>query len=374
MSTLQEWYRQINGTYLDRNFYRSLESIFAHLVEVSRGLSVAATTRRKRGVNAEEFLPKTIAWWLAVCGRAGIPDVGQMIWAKFPARCPYCQLKRHEGDKCKEADSSKKEVDWSKLREYGDEAEMPRTLAEWQLMFQRIYPRHDGTDHETNISRLAEEMGELAEAVRALPLAPQYFIAEAPDVFAWLMGFANQYDFDRPTAPEDYGVALSSAMEHEYPGYCKLCERQVCKCPPIPASTLGRIAKEAPLDTIKPGRLFTLQESIALFRKAEQSIVIGNAPVTATPAELEKIHSDTQKILEQLSLQTDWQPLIAVKLAAALGGLEKLTKQGEITQVSIDEVAAILKSLPSDSKQQVKSFINNLAASSTFSGLMMFLQ
>jgi NTP pyrophosphatase (non-canonical NTP hydrolase) len=48
-----------------------------------------------------------------------------------------------------------------------------------------------------NITRLSEELGELAEAIRVLPVAPQYFVSEAPDVFAWLMGFANQFAFDR---------------------------------------------------------------------------------------------------------------------------------------------------------------------------------
>ena len=61
MKSLQVWYRELNGIYLDRNFYRSAESIFAHLVEVSRGLSVAASTRRKRDLSAEEYLPKSIA-------------------------------------------------------------------------------------------------------------------------------------------------------------------------------------------------------------------------------------------------------------------------------------------------------------------------
>jgi hypothetical protein len=84
MKSLQQWYRDINGIYVDRNFYRSLESIFCHLVEVSRGLSVAATVRRKKHLNPREFLPKTLAWWFALCGRAGVPDVENMLWTKFP--------------------------------------------------------------------------------------------------------------------------------------------------------------------------------------------------------------------------------------------------------------------------------------------------
>ena len=90
---LQDWYRHINGMYSDRNFYRSTESVCCHLIEVSRGLGVAATQRRKRDLKAQEFLPKTVAWWLALCGRAGIPEVEQMLWAKFPDTCAYCRRK-----------------------------------------------------------------------------------------------------------------------------------------------------------------------------------------------------------------------------------------------------------------------------------------
>src|SRR5688572_23779512 len=145
----------------------------------------------------------------------------------------------------------------------------PSTLSQWQQAFNNIYPRDDNTRHDTNINRLSEELGELAEAIRVLPLAPQYFIAEAPDVFAWLMGFANQFDFDRKANLAEYGSELEKAMFHEYPGHCKLCERQICKCPPIPAETLGRIAKEAPLNIVL-GRegLFSTQESVNLFRRA----------------------------------------------------------------------------------------------------------
>ena len=203
MKSLEEWYRQINATYLDRNFYRSTESIFAHLVEVSRGLSVAAATRRKRDLNAEEFLPKTIAWWLGLCGRAGVPSIATMLWAKYPGVCPYCRLETHRGNQCKEADPAKKDIQWDEIARLGGDTPRPTSLADWQRMFNTIYPRDDQTDHENNVHRLAEEIGELAEAVRALPVAPLYFLSEAPDVFAWLMGFQNQFDFDRRCPVEE---------------------------------------------------------------------------------------------------------------------------------------------------------------------------
>ncbi len=370
MKPLQMWYRELNGTYLDRNFYRSAESIFAHLVEVSRGLSVAATKRRKRDLQPEEFLPKSIAWWLTLCGRAGVPNVEEMLWAKFPAVCPYCQRPQHDGRFCKENDATKKMVNWVELKEIGTRQKAPQTLAEWQQAFNNIYPREDSTSHETNIFRLSEELGELAEAVRVLPLAPQYFVAEAPDVFAWLMGFANQFDFDRGVSHFDYGTFLEAAMNKEYPGHCKLCERQVCKCPPIPAETLGRIANEAPLDVVlSRGGLFSIQESVNLFRRSAIELAIGGKEVIATSDELKKISADTKLILDRLSELEGLKPDFTVSLASALGALQKLAEQGEITQHAIDNVLKAIQAAPSEGRSLLLSFLSDLAASATFNAI-----
>lgn len=374
MKSLQTWYRELNGTYLDRNFYRSAESIFAHLVEVSRGLCVAATKRRKRDLQPEEYLPKSIAWWLTLCGRAGVPNVEEMLWAKFPAVCAYCQREQHDGRFCKENDPTKKEVKWTELKEIGTKQKPPTTLAQWQQTFNNIYPRDDSTGHETNIYRLSEELGELAEAVRVLPLAPQYFVAEAPDVFAWLMGFANQFDFDRRVTSFDYGTSLETAMLQEYPGHCKLCERHVCKCPPIPAETLGRIAKEAPLNIVlSRGGLFSTQESVNLFRRSAYELAVGGKQVIATSDELKKISTDIKLILDRLSEQEDWRPQVTVSLAAALGALQKLTQQGEVTQHAVDDVLAAIREVPPDGRPLLLSFLNNLAASATFNAILLAL-
>lgn len=374
MKSLQEWYRLINAIYLDRNFYRSTESIFAHLIEVSRGLAVAAMQRRKRNLDPEEFLPKSLAWWLALCGRAGIPNVEQMLWTKFPRVCPYCQHEEHKGQFCKEGNPPKTEIDWKTLKRLGESGTKPRTLAEWQQMFNKIYPRHDDTDHETNVHRLTEEMGELSEAVRTLPVAPQYFIAEAPDVFAWLMGFANQFDFDRRIALHEHGTRLTELMESEYPGHCKLCGRQVCKCPPIPASTLGRIIKDAPADLIPQEGLFSVYESIQLFKKGEEEITVGNQIIALQGEEIRKIREDTEFIMRQLKGVTSLQPAILVSLVQTLAGLHKVAEQGEITQESINELLKAFQSLPPEGRQVTLGFVNNVAASATFNAVMVALQ
>ncbi len=238
-------------------------------------------------------------------------------------------------------------------------------------MFNDIYPRDASTDHENNVHRLTEELGELCEAVRTLSVAPEYFVSEAPDVFAWLMGFANQFDFDNR---ESTGVPLERQMIDQYPSECRKCRRQICKCPPIHPDTLGRIAKEAPLGVAVGGRLFSLQESIQLFKKSAEEIEVAGRTIYADENEMKSIRNDIQQVLSLLEKQTDWQVEVIVGVAAALGGMERLAAQGELTQRTIDDLRSTLEAMPSEKRTVLVGFLNNLAASGTFQALAVGLQ
>jgi NTP pyrophosphatase (non-canonical NTP hydrolase) len=238
-------------------------------------------------------------------------------------------------------------------------------------MFNDIYPRDDSTNHETNVHRLSEELGELCEAVRTLFVAPEYFVSEAPDVFAWLMGFANQFDFDNR---QEIGNQLQRDMSECYPGYCKSCQRQVCKCTPIHPDTLGRIAKEAPLDVTIGGRLFSLHESVQLFRRSMDELHVSGRTIVPDHLEVSRIKQDVTKLLIAAQSQTDWQAGVLVTFAAALGGIEKLTAQGEITQRAVDDLKLALEKMPSEKRSVIVGFLNNLAASGTFQAISAGLQ
>jgi hypothetical protein len=54
--------------YLGRNFHRDRFAIFAHLVEILGGLSLLGTDKIKSDVSPETFVPKAVAWWMALCG------------------------------------------------------------------------------------------------------------------------------------------------------------------------------------------------------------------------------------------------------------------------------------------------------------------
>jgi pyrimidine deaminase RibD-like protein/NTP pyrophosphatase (non-canonical NTP hydrolase) len=245
---IDEWHKALNYIYADRNFYRDPMSIFAHLVEVVGGLSRLASSKKKAGPGAETFLPKALAWWFALCGKFGITSVADLLWLKFPGICPYCQKEEHDPIICGKKKKDNPVPPWKELKTLGQKRKRPVGLGEWQRMFRSIYKLHHKPEFEATFARLAEELGELAEAVRVFPAAPGYVLSEAADVFAWLMNIQNNIDFRDDKLEQDYGSFLEESFCRAYPDYCKDCGQQRCICPPILETTIGRIAHELPAD------------------------------------------------------------------------------------------------------------------------------
>lgn len=371
--SLDDWYRTINAIYLDRNFYRSLESIYLHFIEVAASLNTAGETSRKKHIVAEDFLPKTIAWFFALCARAGIPSIEKMIWAKFPNICPYCRLSPHIGRRCKEIDPARSEVDWNELKDVADRdrGNMPRTLAQWQQMFNRIYPRDENSNHDLNIKRLGEELGETAEAIRIFPIATQYIICEAPDIFAWLMGFANQFDVDRRTPEKEIGRYLEQGIEKAYPDGCVECGFSICKCPAILQSTIGRISKEGPSYQIFEHErgLFSIGESIRFFGQALQGIKIGDQQFDPERKNYKKFEEDLATIIDKLDSLNAVGGQTLVSLTHVLSQLEVLAKQGLLVQADVDKLIAFVEAQPSRVKTIIVNFLVNLSASGAFGAM-----
>jgi NTP pyrophosphatase (non-canonical NTP hydrolase) len=220
--------------------------IFTHLVEVVGGLSLLASQKKKPGIVPEEFVSKCIAWWLALCGKVGVKSVAEMLWAKFPECCAYCQQNPHDPDMCSERKAERLGPDWATLQHIGTTRDRPTRLGDWQRMFSTIYPAQQTEDFGPSFGRLTEEMGELAEAVRVFQAAPGYFLSEAADVFAWLMHIQNIVDQKKGTPKAKRGESIERAFCISYPDMCLDCGSSVCRCPAILESTVGRIAHEVP--------------------------------------------------------------------------------------------------------------------------------
>jgi pyrimidine deaminase RibD-like protein/NTP pyrophosphatase (non-canonical NTP hydrolase) len=246
--SLDEWYRVVNTIYWDRNLYRDRVSIFAHLIEIIGGLSLLASQKKKAGLVAEVFVSKATAWWMALCGKVGVKSVAAMVWTKFPYVCPYCLRCPHDPDECGERKAARAGLDWDWLESRGRENLQirPVSLGAWQRMFSAIYPAQQTEEYASTFARCAEELGELAEALRVFPEAPDYFLNEAADVFAWLMHLRNLIDLRSGTPKRDRGAEFEKEFCNAYPDRCLDCGQATCVCPPILKGTIGRIARELP--------------------------------------------------------------------------------------------------------------------------------
>ena len=244
--SLDEWYQSINRIYWNRNFQRDVSGIFAHLVEVIGSLSVLVSKKADYGPTLHTYMAKAIAWWLALCGKVGVKSVSRMLWAKFPYICPYCHCEPHNFDDCTARKAKSRGPDWSELARVGKRSidKQPRSIAQWQRMFAAVYPGSTTEEYAKTFAKLAEEVGELAEALRVFRAAPGYFLSEASDVFAWLMKLNNMVEASVPR--HERGVVLQRTMAENYPARCRDCNSAVCTCPPILPSTIGRIAHEVP--------------------------------------------------------------------------------------------------------------------------------
>ncbi len=244
--TLDQWYISLNSTYFHRNFDRRASDICLHLVEVIGGLSLLASDKTKPGVDKEAQVQKALAWWLALCAKVGVRSVEAMLWDKFPRLCPYCQHAKHEQEECAEKKAARPGPPWDVLALLGQNSERPSSLGGWQRMFNDIYPVNQGDQYGPAFARLYEELAELAEAVRVFPSVPGYFLSEASDVFAWLMKVQNIIDEKAGRRKDKREIAIEENFAKAYPDACVDCGRLVCSCPPILASTVGRIAHEVP--------------------------------------------------------------------------------------------------------------------------------
>lgn len=262
---LDNWYSLLNRTYWDRNFHRDANAIFTHLVEVVGGLSLLASSKKKVGVDSDEFVAKAIAWWLALCGKVGVRSVEELIWRKFPAVCPYCMRIPHDSEECLEQKRARPGPNWERLTTIGSAnlEKMPKNIGDWQRLFQSLYPVQQTEEYGPIFARLTEELGELAEAIRVFPAAPGYFLSEAADVFAWIMHLQNLKDSRANVTRDGRGRALGNAFANSYPGGCKDCREKVCRCPPILKNTVGRIAHEVPTAASKG--FMTIDEAQKLF-------------------------------------------------------------------------------------------------------------
>ena len=374
--SLDSWYLTVNGIYLDRNFHRTEFSIFTHLVEVFGGLSLLASNKAKASVSPEEFVPKAIAWWMALCGKVGVRSVEDMLWWKFPNVCPYCFSSPHRPADCKQGDGPHF-LQWRELAGLAKRNlhAKPSTIGDWQKLFFEIYPV--GTeDYHLTFARFSEELGELAEALRVAPIAPGYFLSEAADVFAWLMHLQNLIEIKQGIGSKGLGKALNDHFAASYPDACKDCGSPVCTCPPILPGTLGRIAHEVPVgeSPFADGRvLIPVEDALKLFSVGSSHVRIHNEDFAISATMLRDIRELVEAVSVEVARHKEISEVAGLDVAYAVRRIDDLLATQRLTQQNIDDLQAIMTALPSESRQAITSVLTNIASAPWAAALLQFL-
>lgn len=257
--SLDDAYQMIAYIYGEQNTQRSPAVTFAHFVEVCGALTVHDRKKKREGMTVLDALCKALGWYFPLMAKFKVKSIQHLIYRKYPYACPYCRKTPHSDGICKVVKGTAKTVSHSELLDKwrDNQNRMPSTLDEWQKMFQDIYPR--SVSDQTSTLGLFEELGELAEAIRVFDRYPKYFCGEAADVFSYLMGIANELAL-RLEQDGQQSFSLQKEFFSRYPGLCPQCGYQICKCPPIPESTVGRLAKE--LDIGATDTLFQMDPTI----------------------------------------------------------------------------------------------------------------
>jgi nucleoside phosphorylase/NTP pyrophosphatase (non-canonical NTP hydrolase) len=273
--SLDDLYHMVAHIYSDKNAERPISVTFSHFVEVCGMMTIHAKKKNRDEVNMESSLCKTLGWFFPLMARLKVRSVQELIYRKYPNVCPYCRLPVHKEEVCKQALGTVATVNHEELRKIYQEnkSQMPHSLTEWQEMFNRIYPR-DIDKKQMSVISLFEELGEFAEALRIFETHPKYVAGEAADVFSYIMGIASEHSIKRLMDGKTR-FDFEKEFLSRYPGLCPQCGYQVCVCPIIPETTVGRMAKE--LDLLPDDNLFTLNvnESESIGKKIS-NVVIDN--------------------------------------------------------------------------------------------------
>lgn len=279
-SSLDDLYRMTAYVYSEQNAIRPIASTFSHFVEICGMLTALDRRKKKEAFDFIDALCKALGWYFPLLAKLKVRSAEELIFRKFPYACPYCRRAPHEDRVCKTVKGTESTVDHDALRRVyeANESKRPRTLDQWQLMFQAIYPRST-SDAARSTLGLFEELGELAEAVRVFERFPKYFAGEAADIFSYLMGLANEYAL-RLEQETGESFNLHDEFLKRFPGLCLACGHRVCACPSIPKATVGRMAKE--LDIGATENLFQASSESMLVdgRKAAAAVLneIGGIP------------------------------------------------------------------------------------------------
>lgn len=205
----QNMMQDVYGLPGDRNF--SLSDILSQQQRFTmRALKgIRKNDSRKLQLN----LLNSLSWLMTLASRLHF-DVEDLVWDRFPMQCSYCGK---QPCVCKKIKPKRR----SKIRR--DNSLRPDSMADFQKMFALIYPAKSRTLADAGV-HLAEEMGEVSEAVHAYLTEHKKnqlinIQEEIADCVSCIFGVANSAGID---------VAKESARM--FSNNCFVCHALPCRC------------------------------------------------------------------------------------------------------------------------------------------------
>jgi len=211
-TTIKEYQSFIDYVYgLPNDRYFSLGDMTTNMERfIMRGLK---GIRKENNEKIRINLLIALSWFMSIMNRLHI-DIEEEIWKRFPYLCSYCG-----SCPC----SCKKQKINKRQKISINNKKRPKTLSQFQKMFDEIYPPTSRTLDHAGV-HLAEEAGEFLEAILTYRGAHKdkdfkKIEKEAADLFSCIMGVFNSLEIN--TAKE-----LSKMFSNN----CHACKVAPCSC------------------------------------------------------------------------------------------------------------------------------------------------
>jgi NTP pyrophosphatase (non-canonical NTP hydrolase) len=177
------------------------------------------TMRALKGIRKSDSVKLKKNLMIAFCWSMAIPNrfkfnVADLVWNRFPYKCSYCGGKPCE---CKAVKPAKR------VRIRKDENKRPKRISDTAKMFAEIYPPKSRSLEHAGV-HLAEEMGEVSEAVHAYMSEHkkrqlEEVKNEVADYLSCVFGLANSA-----------GIDLAKESSKMFSNGCHICHKHPCAC------------------------------------------------------------------------------------------------------------------------------------------------
>lgn len=205
----QDFVNEVYGLPNDRHFgtWDMLSNVERFLMRGLKGI------RKNNADKATLNFMISLSWFMSFMNRLRV-NIEKETWERFPYLCSYCGSCPCVCKENKVENRQKVEI---------DENRRPKTISEFQKMFEKIYPASKRTLEHAGI-HLAEEMGELSETILAYRGARDnvdfdQVELEAADLMSCFFGVFNSMKVD-----------LAKELASHFSDNCHVCHKAPCEC------------------------------------------------------------------------------------------------------------------------------------------------